>query len=267
MLDLLQRTALPMRWEPVQVIKMRGMSLSERLTTAETKLCRACMATLHVSLFNPVWTRNTFSYRCKSCSYLVLIKHRQSEGGAAALKRRAAHYRSTEKSKEYQKRYRKEHPETVRAANKRYRQSHLDEIRAKARISAESKDTSSSRLEYLISDRGACVIKAQNHRRRLRTESAGSFSTTEWESLKAYFGNHCGYCGIYCERPTIEHMVPICLGGTNAPDNIIPACRSCNCSKGKKNLLEWLRMRTMTRYQRRKSGYLSPMKHVMPNGR
>ena len=32
MLDLLQRTALPMRWEPVQVIKMRGMSLSERLT-------------------------------------------------------------------------------------------------------------------------------------------------------------------------------------------------------------------------------------------
>lgn len=36
--------------------------------------------------------------------------------------------------------------------------------------------------------------------------------------------------------PTIEHVIPICKGGTNSWDNVRLACRDCNVKKGKKIL-------------------------------
>lgn len=36
-----------------------------------------------------------------------------------------------------------------------------------------------------------------------------------------------------------EHFIPVSDKGEHTINNIIPACRSCNSSKGNKNFFEW----------------------------
>jgi 5-methylcytosine-specific restriction endonuclease McrA len=47
----------------------------------------------------------------------------------------------------------------------------------------------------------------------------------------------CAYCGD--EADEIDHVRPISQGGTNVLSNLVPACRTCNSSKGPKVLTEW----------------------------
>lgn len=49
----------------------------------------------------------------------------------------------------------------------------------------------------------------------------------------------CVYCGS-TENIEIDHIVPLSRGGTHTPENLAPACRPCNRSKGAKLLSEWL---------------------------
>lgn len=67
-------------------------------------------------------------------------------------------------------------------------------------------------------------------------------SQTAWRALRQEVferdGWQCTYCGSV-EDPTIDHIVPLIRGGTNDMDNLTPACRSCNSSKGDKLLNEW----------------------------
>ena len=45
----------------------------------------------------------------------------------------------------------------------------------------------------------------------------------------------------YCPAPptTVDHAVPLVLGGTNYEGNLVPACRACNSSKSGLLLAEW----------------------------
>ncbi|WP_405000646.1 HNH endonuclease [Kitasatospora cathayae] len=48
----------------------------------------------------------------------------------------------------------------------------------------------------------------------------------------------CAYCD---ERAThLDHVVPLARGGADAESNVVPACASCNLSKGAKTLAEWM---------------------------
>ncbi|WP_203620386.1 HNH endonuclease [Streptomyces sp. SID8499] len=47
---------------------------------------------------------------------------------------------------------------------------------------------------------------------------------------------------MYCDAPggTVDHVIPLSRGGQHAEGNLVPACKSCNSSKGDKLLIEWL---------------------------
>ena len=47
----------------------------------------------------------------------------------------------------------------------------------------------------------------------------------------------CFYCGGLPE--TVDHVMPLKLGGTNFEGNLVPCCRSCNGSKNALTLMEW----------------------------
>lgn len=46
-------------------------------------------------------------------------------------------------------------------------------------------------------------------------------------------GNKCRYCGATAEDAplTIDHVVPVALGGSDEPSNLVTACRPCNSGK------------------------------------
>lgn len=47
----------------------------------------------------------------------------------------------------------------------------------------------------------------------------------------------CHWCGRDIPKGnerTVDHVTPIALGGGHTIDNLVPACRSCNCSKNKR---------------------------------
>jgi len=61
----------------------------------------------------------------------------------------------------------------------------------------------------------------------------------EDERLKLILPQACCYCGDN-NRLSADHLVPTKRGGPNTGDNLIWACRSCNSSKGARDMLEWL---------------------------
>jgi hypothetical protein len=82
----------------------------------------------------------------------------------------------------------------------------------------------------------------QNHRNH-------SITQKEWLACKEYFNNSCAYCGIhkddhfrlhYGEMKNIDlHREHVDHQGANDLSNCIPACMSCNASKGQYNIYEW----------------------------
>jgi len=59
------------------------------------------------------------------------------------------------------------------------------------------------------------------------------------EKVKLSTGQICSYCGSTHDL-ALDHLFPKKFGGRDTGDNLIYACKSCNSSKGKKDLMEWM---------------------------
>jgi len=68
------------------------------------------------------------------------------------------------------------------------------------------------------------------------TMSLGSLYPDERTKLLSQ--GRCSYCGSQ-EHPTLDHLFARAIGGSNLPENLVFACRSCNSSKGKRDVLAW----------------------------
>ncbi len=59
------------------------------------------------------------------------------------------------------------------------------------------------------------------------------------ERTKMTEAQACCYCGS-TDNLCMDHMIPKTHGGTDNPENLVTACRSCNSSKGSRDMLEWM---------------------------
>ena len=81
------------------------------------------------------------------------------------------------------------------------------------------------------------TVNNQNHEAKKR-ENGGRIDAGEWDRLKEKYNFTC----LKCRKTepdiklTLDHVKPIKNGGLNIIDNIQPLCRSCNCSKGAKEV-------------------------------
>lgn len=58
-----------------------------------------------------------------------------------------------------------------------------------------------------------------------------TLTLAEWQEIQKRYQYRCAYCQL--RRPlTKDHIVPVSKGGFHTRINVIPACRSCNSSKG-----------------------------------
>jgi len=82
------------------------------------------------------------------------------------------------------------------------------------------------------------IIRAKLYKGLMdRTMNMGSIFQDE--KIKINSGNRCSYCGS-AGPLALDHVFPRYVGGQDSGDNLIYACRICNSSKRKKDLLEWM---------------------------
>jgi len=86
------------------------------------------------------------------------------------------------------------------------------------------------------------------HRRR-SLEAGASITVIEWRECMADWAYRCAYCNRHrrefrdAERRMdieMDHVVPLSNGGRHIAGNIVPACKSCNSSKGNSDVLQWM---------------------------
>lgn len=85
--------------------------------------------------------------------------------------------------------------------------------------------------------RKARDIALANRRRAIQRVAAvaGPVDRKIYEAIRAE--SECVYCG---KAPNhVDHVRPLASGGWEHPDNLVPACRRCNLSKGPRLLIEW----------------------------
>lgn len=63
----------------------------------------------------------------------------------------------------------------------------------------------------------------------------------EWKEILAKFNHLCAYCGSDGDLVK-EHWLPASKGGGYTAENIVPACSTCNSSKGSKTGEQFLRI-------------------------
>ena len=79
------------------------------------------------------------------------------------------------------------------------------------------------------------INRAKAERRRARLAGTTiSLTKEQWETIQAIHDFSCAYCGHKSHNLTQDHVIPLSKGGTHTAENVVPACKSCNSSKGAK---------------------------------
>jgi 5-methylcytosine-specific restriction endonuclease McrA len=93
------------------------------------------------------------------------------------------------------------------------------------------------RKRYYEENKDLCYQRAFIGKAKRREMEAGH-TWEQWIQLLKEHDNKCFYCKKKMTKKegpkqrTRDHIIPVSKGGTDDIENIVPACRSCNSSKG-----------------------------------
>ncbi len=74
---------------------------------------------------------------------------------------------------------------------------------------------------------------AENKRRAIKHSCETFLTTSQVRQLRSS-AKRCFYCSARFtkeNRPTIDHVIPLNRGGAHSRENVVVACKKCNCSK------------------------------------
>ena len=88
--------------------------------------------------------------------------------------------------------------------------------------------------------------RARAARRRQRRVAAvvNDLTAAQWAAIKTAWDG-CAYCGATDRALQRDTMLPISRGGAYTLENVVPACGSCNASKGNDEVTSWLRRKRL----------------------
>jgi len=129
--------------------------------------------------------------------------------------------------------YRKHNPEITRETNKKAKSKRRDYY------SSYNKTYYQENKEYLRAmnkrwrNENGDRIKNNNATRRAREHGAvgNGITSDQWRQIVALFGGKCLFPGCGRNDITMDHIVPLVLGGAHDTYNVQPLCRSHNSSK------------------------------------
>jgi 5-methylcytosine-specific restriction endonuclease McrA len=84
-------------------------------------------------------------------------------------------------------------------------------------------------------NREQSIAHIQNYRAK-KKGAGGSYSVAEWKALLDATGHQCLCCRKTDVKLTVDHVIPVSLGGTSDIGNIQPLCGRCNSRKSNRTL-------------------------------
>ncbi len=173
---------------------------------------------------------------CKNCKSIRSKKYRLSHPDKEKERKLAWASKNTDKVRkyfrEYAQKYRSVHPKKVKDSNAKRYKNNPEYYKSRAK-------------KYYKQNVDQCKLRSSNYakkhpewnrqnsrnRRATIRGSLGKILKGEWEELCNSFGNKCLCCGKNDVLLTLDHIVPLKLGGSNTIDNAQPLCLSCNSKK------------------------------------
>lgn len=149
--------------------------------------------------------------------------------------------------------WREKNPDKYAASQKKYREAHRDACRARSRANKEGKrkwwiKNPGYYKSYYRKNKDRIRLLSRFHAskhlarkrvegqkyRALKRGNGGSYTLLEWNALCRKYDFRCLRCGKRAPdiRLTVDHVIPLELGGTNDIDNLQPLCFECNSGKG-----------------------------------
>jgi 5-methylcytosine-specific restriction endonuclease McrA len=169
-----------------------------------------------------------------------------------------------EKKRQYNRAYYRKNAERLRADKNRYYAENSDVLKARVQLWREGNPEKvlQTNRNWHAANPGYAQISSQlwreqnpdkrrqnekNYRDRnpekqkakgaSRRAVVGVLSAQE---IRQIMSNPCAYCG--APPAHLEHCTPLFRGGYNDFDNCVSACARCNTVKGKKTVLEFLKL-------------------------
>lgn len=128
---------------------------------------------------------------------------------------------------EYDRAYRQVNADILRIEKLVWKRGHAEEIRQRRRA------------DYREFPEKYIAWSQQRRASRLSHPHSVGVSHRDWLRLLRRYNFSCAYCFACPNILHMEHVVPLSRGGRHAIGNILPACASCNFSKGTMFLIQW----------------------------
>jgi len=89
---------------------------------------------------------------------------------------------------------------------------------------------------YNVSEKGKLRDANKHHKRRMqkqKTTPEHRITLIQWKKIIESQKNKCALCGckFTANKPTMDHILPLSMGGEHTSANIQALCQSCNSSK------------------------------------
>lgn len=188
-----------------------------------TKACTKCEQVKPIEQFKKDRRRTSgYGQPCKECYLLYAAKYREDNREQINAGLRTHYANNRDKRIENSRAWANSNPERRLLIELRYRQGHRQETQQRS-TDWGIRHPERKRLHKLT--------------RRARTFNNGIFLVKGAELTRLYSSN-CFYCGS-SSRIEADHIIPVSRGGRHSIGNLLPACRSCNATKGNRTITEW----------------------------
>lgn len=184
---------------------------------------------------------NQAYYARNKAALLERSKERRIENPDKARAQSAQNYeRHKAAKKAAAARYKKANPDRVRQWQRDWENANRARKNELARESyARNREKENARVVEWTRRNRDKQTATRVRRRGLVLGASGKISAQDIISQKSKQGGVCYYCHGLPEQWEVDHFIPLRLGGTNGPENVVMACMPCNRSKAWKLPWEW----------------------------
>jgi hypothetical protein len=200
------------------------------------KKCSICFKWKKRSKFNRrKLSKDGIRSECRVCQGKSFRKYRKENASKEAERNSNWQRSNSDKVKEKRKRYFVRHPGILEkgiALLSKWKKDNAEKVREAdqlRKIKNFEKNKKHSREWFKRNPEKN--VEYCNARRTKIKNAEGRITAKEWKELKQKYNNTCLCCKKRNISLTLDHIIPLELGGPNIIDNAQPLCKSCNSRK------------------------------------